>query len=215
MRLNTDRGERPAGGALSEDQEEVMPRKALAALAVKLEALRMMTVGELQKQYRVLCGEKSRSRNKEYLQKKIRWRLQVPIEGGRSNSARNRVQTCLDDHAPSSIRALEPTTEFFAVASASAPERGNERPRGQPRPKARKPRRDPRLPAPGAVLTRLHAGMLHEVTVLEDGFEYRGKREPSLSKIARRITGSAWNGFVFFGLPAGKVTAADEDEANS
>ena len=37
-------------------------------------------------------------------------------------------------------------------------------------------------------------------TVLEDGFEYQGRRYKSLSAAARAITGTRWNGPLFFGL---------------
>ena len=60
--------------------------------------------------------------------------------------------------------------------------------------------RDPRLPAPGTVLRREHKGAVHEVTVLEHGFEYQGERYSSLSKLAQQITGSVWNGYGFFRL---------------
>jgi hypothetical protein len=60
--------------------------------------------------------------------------------------------------------------------------------------------RDPRLPAPGCILRRAHGGVEHEVSVHESDFEYRGQRYRSLSKIAREITGTAWNGLLFFGL---------------
>ena len=36
------------------------------------------------------------------------------------------------------------------------------------------------------------------MTVLADGFEYEGKRYRALSAIARKITGTPWNGFLFF-----------------
>ena len=36
--------------------------------------------------------------------------------------------------------------------------------------------------------------------VLQNDFEYKGKRHRSLSAIAREITGTSWNGFLFFGL---------------
>ena len=36
--------------------------------------------------------------------------------------------------------------------------------------------------------------------VLDDGFEYDGRRYESLTEIARVVTGSAWNGWLFFGL---------------
>lgn len=38
------------------------------------------------------------------------------------------------------------------------------------------------------------------MTVLEDGFDYRGKRYRSLSAIAHAITGTRWSGPAFFGL---------------
>jgi len=50
------------------------------------------------------------------------------------------------------------------------------------------------------VLTRDYKGTEHRVTVLEDGFEFRGARYRSLSKIALEITGTRWNGFLFFRL---------------
>ena len=38
------------------------------------------------------------------------------------------------------------------------------------------------------------------VTVLEKGFEYGNQVYGSLSAIAREITGTNWNGMLFFGL---------------
>jgi Protein of unknown function (DUF2924) len=53
---------------------------------------------------------------------------------------------------------------------------------------------------PGARLVRQWHGQVHTVSVLDDGFEYQGERYRSLTRIARRITGSQWSGPVFFGL---------------
>ncbi len=53
---------------------------------------------------------------------------------------------------------------------------------------------------PGAKLIREWRGETHTVIVLEDGFEWRGKRWRSLSVIAHEITGSHWSGPRFFGL---------------
>jgi hypothetical protein len=53
---------------------------------------------------------------------------------------------------------------------------------------------------PGAVLVREYQGELHTVTVVPDGFVWREVTYPSLSSIARAITGTAWNGHRFFGL---------------
>jgi hypothetical protein len=38
------------------------------------------------------------------------------------------------------------------------------------------------------------------VTVLTDGFEHDGARYRSLSAIAKAVTGTQWNGLLFFGL---------------
>lgn len=53
---------------------------------------------------------------------------------------------------------------------------------------------------PGTWLSRTWHGEVHQVIVLESGFEYRGERFSSLSEIAKRITGSHWSGPRFFGL---------------
>ncbi len=57
----------------------------------------------------------------------------------------------------------------------------------------------PRL-RPGSRLVREWRGEVHQVTVGEDGFGYRGTRYASLSRIAREITGTRWSGPLFFGL---------------
>lgn len=60
------------------------------------------------------------------------------------------------------------------------------------------------MPIAGAELVRIYAGIEHRVLVLPDEeFEYAGKRYPSLSMIARVITGTRWSGPAFFGLRKG------------
>lgn len=53
---------------------------------------------------------------------------------------------------------------------------------------------------PGTLLVREHAGRLHRVMVLADGFAWEGTTYASLSEVARAITGTRWNGPRFFGL---------------
>jgi hypothetical protein len=55
---------------------------------------------------------------------------------------------------------------------------------------------------PGARLVREWRGRTHTVTVTEDGFDYAGTNYPSLTKIAREITGAHWSGPRFFALQA-------------
>lgn len=47
----------------------------------------------------------------------------------------------------------------------------------------------------------------YSVLVLESGFEYQDKTYTSLSEIAFTITGTRWNGWVFFGLKKRKKTS--------
>ena len=58
----------------------------------------------------------------------------------------------------------------------------------------------PRKLTPGTRLVRDWHGTGHTVVVLDDGFEYAGERWKSLSAIAKAITGTKWNGPLFFGL---------------
>ena len=52
----------------------------------------------------------------------------------------------------------------------------------------------------GTRLIREWRGQSHEVLVLDDGFSWQGTHYRSLSAIARKITGTAWSGPLFFGL---------------
>lgn len=60
---------------------------------------------------------------------------------------------------------------------------------------------------PGTKIVRTFKGKRHDVTVLVNGFQYKGKHYTSLSQIASDITGSRWNGWVFFGLKQKKSAA--------
>jgi len=60
----------------------------------------------------------------------------------------------------------------------------------------------------GAVLVRTWKEKSYRVMVLDDGFAFEGQTYPSLSEIAREITGTRWNGPKFFGLRAPKPTVA-------
>jgi hypothetical protein len=64
---------------------------------------------------------------------------------------------------------------------------------------ARRIRHDAK-PITGTRLVREWKGVEHTVTVLADGYEWQGRPYRSLSAIARAITGTRWNGWVFFGL---------------
>jgi hypothetical protein len=62
----------------------------------------------------------------------------------------------------------------------------------------RRPAKD--RPIAGTRLIREYQGVEHSVTVRNEDFEYQGRPYKSLSAIARTVTGTRWNGLVFFGL---------------
>ena len=163
-------------------------RAAVATVSEQLTALEKMTVGELVVKYREAFGVPTRTRNKSYLRKKVGWRIQELAEGGLSPRALAKIEE-LAPQAPVRWRttqqpAAAPAPTAVAVVATPIPD----------------PDRDPRLPLPGSVIVRVHRGVEHRVTVLDDGFEYNGERHQTLSQLARRITGTPWNGFLFFGL---------------
>lgn len=64
---------------------------------------------------------------------------------------------------------------------------------------------------PGTRLVRMWKGQRHSVIVKENGFDYQGRVFTSLSEVAATITGTRWNGWVFFGLK--KSTAPSKRKA--
>ncbi|KRH78601.1 hypothetical protein FERRO_15920 [Ferrovum sp. JA12] len=56
-------------------------------------------------------------------------------------------------------------------------------------------------PVAGTLLTREYKGVIHKVVATPDGqYDFQGRMYPSLSMIAREITGTRWSGPLFFGL---------------
>ena len=154
----------------------------------EINRLRQMTVAELQAEWLRLYGEPSRSRNRDFLWRRLAWRVQELAHGGLSDRARARI----DELAPDTfVRARVPATAPQMPASATES-------------RQRRPVRDLRLPTPGSVITKQWRGREIEVVVRDDGFEWDGQLFTSLSAVARAVTGARWNGHLFFGLTARK-----------
>jgi Protein of unknown function (DUF2924) len=150
-------------------------------------ALERMTVGQLQDRYAEVFDEPARSRHKQYLLRRIAWRLQSDSEGGLSERAIRRAEELADE---SDVRVTSPRSA--TIAALEPPVGGNV---------VRVPvSKDPRLPPPGSQILRAYKGQSISVTVMADGFEYLGDRYRSLTAIAKAITGSHVNGFRFFKL---------------
>jgi hypothetical protein len=62
---------------------------------------------------------------------------------------------------------------------------------------------------PGTVISKQWRGAQHVVTVLADGYQHQGTVYGSLSRVAREITGTRWNGPAFFGLRKGRGRPAE------
>ena len=156
---------------------------------IDLVGLRRMTPTELRTKHLEVFGESARTGNKPYLVKRIAWRLQMLAEGDITERARRRAAELAND---ADIRVTVPKSPPV------------ERCLGQQVVTGKFPKRaGVDLPPTGTVLAREYKGRTVQTTVLEEGFEYDGQVYKSLSAIAKVVTGSHWNGHLFFGLRKG------------
>jgi hypothetical protein len=152
----------------------------------EIESLRHMSVGQLKHKYRETFGEETRSNHKQFLFRRIAWRIQANAEGGLSERARRRAFEIANDsdlriRAPKNFLAQDVDHNRATEARVV-------------------PSQDPRLPMPGTLLVRRYHGKDVIVRVREDGFECDGRVHASLSAAVRVATGTRWNGFAFFGM---------------
>jgi Protein of unknown function (DUF2924) len=84
-----------------------------------------------------------------------------------------------------------------------------ERPNGIASKRTAQRSRDKRDLTPGTMLVREWKGEQQRVMVLAEGFAWKDKSYPSLSKVAFAITGSRWNGPRFFGLRDRQASRAE------
>jgi uncharacterized membrane protein YdbT with pleckstrin-like domain len=158
-----------------------------AEIGRQIDELRHMTTAQLQMKYRELFGQSSHSNHKDYLFRRVAWRLQAIVEGGLSERARQYAREIAED---ADLRLCAPKhygEAQSAVRMASA---------------SRRP--DPRVPAPGTQLIKRYRKETITVTVLDDGYQYGLRVYKSLSAIARQVTGTQWNGYSFFALSSRK-----------
>jgi len=162
-------------------------------VAKEVAAMQRMTVGELKQKYAEVFGEAARSGNKQWLIKRVAWRMQANAEGDLSERGRRRALELANDADLRMTPPREPKTKAepapaIQTVARTIPRNG-----------------DVRLPMPGAVLTRDYKDEKIAVTVREDGFEYEGQLYKSLSAVAKAVTGKHWNGYHFFGLTNGRA----------
>jgi hypothetical protein len=158
-------------------------------LAHELATLEQLTAGRLRARYAELFGEETRVGNKLWLIRRIAWRLQALAEGDLSQRARQRAAELARD---ADVRLSPPRSA--PLVPAPAPPTPSSRSRRPPH---------PRLPPPGTILTRPYKGETLQVRVLRHGVEFEGTVYPSLSAVAKAITGSHCSGHLFFRLTKG------------
>jgi hypothetical protein len=155
---------------------------------VDLQRLARMRPDELRELHHRLFGCDLLSGNSGQARRKIAWRLQAERYGDLPASARQRalaiarVSTIRVRLGNNLERRREGLPLHHAVTTRISPVH------------------DSRIPMPGSVLVKEHKGRTIIVHVLDSGFEYDGKRFTSLSAVATAITGTKWNGMLFFGL---------------
>lgn len=144
----------------------------------ELADLRKLGMNDLRSRYAQVFGEVTNAGNRDFLTKRILWRLQAQAEGTLSERARRRAEEIADEGY---LRTTVPKLKAPAQPELVVPV------------VYRAPFQPVRL-RPGTMITRMYKGRSIRVTVLENGFEYEGERYASLSAIAKSVTGSHCTG---------------------
>ena len=162
-------------------------RKELADLPAQLAEVATLKGQALVERYTAVVGKEPKSKNQHFLRKRIAIELQRgPL--------------------PPEKKARIKEVQEYALKKGLWPDIRNgesreAKPAAEPAPQANVTvKLDPRLPPVGTVIAKEHGNEKHLITVLADGFEYRGEKFRSLSAIARKVTGTTWNGFLWAGL---------------
>ncbi len=142
----------------------------------QLAALQKMSLHDLQEKWLDLYGSEPPPFKKSFLLKRLAFRIQELFYGGLSDDLKSKL---------SNIAANDPMANFKNPGKAMI--------------KAPLSQRTGNL-FPGTRIIREWNGNKYEVIAMEKGFEYDGREFRSLSAIATEITGTKWNGKVFFKL---------------
>ncbi len=148
------------------------PNDSVLKQIADLENLNYAQLCEL---WRTLFDKDPTASNRPYLIKRLAYRIQEIAYGGLSEPSRRTMDNILDAHG--------------------FDENGGRR-------SGRRPGKMYKagVPVPGTRFIREWKDNTYEVTVVNGGFEFEGRRYRSLSAIAQAITGTHWNGRAFFGL---------------
>ena len=141
-------------------------------IAQQLAALRQLDVAELAARFEELHGAPPRIRHKTWLFQRVAWKVQEQALGG------------LDDETTARLATLMAEVEIPVNGARTK--------------LARRSRNG--TPSPGTTLTRQWRGQQIVVRVTDAGCEWNGVVYRSLTAVAKAITGTHWNGKLFFGI---------------
>ena len=151
----------------------------------QLAELETLPTEELRSRWKILNGQDPPRFNRQFLIKRLAYRIQEIAYGGLDEHTKTRMSQLLDD---------EGYDKFGKKVRASV-KRAKEN-----------------AIVPGTMLVREWQGERHEVIAMDDGsFEYRRMPYRSLSAVARAITGTRWNGPAFFGLRGKGIKLKEAD----
>ena len=151
-------------------------------ILARILALKTASLPELQKEYEaVFDGKKTPSNNKTYLWQRIAYRIQELEYGGLPEEAQTKAKELAKEYDPINNKALRPNNTNIGANKHCIS-------------------RYIRLPMPGTLITKNYKGTDIRVKIREQDFEYNGKIYRTLTAIAKEVTGSHWNGFLFFNL---------------
>lgn len=151
-------------------------------------ALRVLSMPELRERFAQHYGHTTNSRNKAHLIHRILWAVQRDTLGDISDAARKKALASIADDR--SVKERFSAPKVTSNKSDKAENMQQVTITYQPRQEL----------LPGTVLCRNYQGEDVRVLVLENGFEWDGKRFKSLSAVARSVTKTRWSGPGFFGL---------------
>ena len=160
-------------------------RQSSKSVLQQLAELETLPTSELKARWSTLYGTDPPRFNRQFLIKRLAYRIQEMAYGGLPDEVSARLNQLLDEEGYDEIGVRRPDRKRARCTATGHP-------------------------VSGTVLIREWDGERHKVTALTKGFEYRGLPYRSLSAIARKITGTQWNGPLFFGLRTGPTKSTEE-----
>ncbi len=155
-------------------------------MATVIAELRELDVASLVDRYEAVHGKPPRTKHRDWLWRRVAWKVQEQRFGGLSTVAKRRLDEL--------IAELD-----LPLGNNGTTVRGEVR-------EGRGGSRRPTDPVLGTTLTRAWKGREIHATAVEGGWEHEGVQYRSLSAVAKAVTGSHWNGRLFFGLKSRRRT---------